>query len=286
VKSYHSINSDQVRDYVARLNAEAADGKADVVPPVGQVRQCDVDVDKAIAQVCESIEKSVPNQPRGLDADRHEGSWSLPLYRAFVPLGPRVLNDLGFWRSVACERIPRFVIWRDGSKKHGASKEGFGSGSSAAGFQDCVPYRMFRRGQIAALAKVKSMTPEQIAGIEGTDLWRSHVLRIRLGNSPTAAAVFLRLADERRNGKASLTDLVREAAKLVQRLSSNIVFGYLGELDVEVLIKPEFDAALPLAIASRKAKDEVKRAKSESKKTTPKPRRGKASKSSRGKTKK
>ncbi len=286
MKSYRSITSDQVRDYVARLNAGVADGEANVVAPVGQVRQCVADVDKAIAQVCQSIEQSVPNQPRGLDADRLEGQWSLPLYRAFAPLGPRVLNDLGFWRSVACERIPRFVIWRDGSKKHGASKEGFGSGSSATGFQDCVPYRMFRRGQIAALAKVKSMTPDQIAGIEGTDLWRSHVLRIRLGNSPTAAAVFLKIADERRNGKVSLTDLVREAAKLVQRLSSNIMFGYLGESDVEALIKPEFDAALPLAVASRKVKDEAKRVKSEQQNAAPKPRRGKSSRSVRGKAKK
>ena len=83
-----------------------------------------------------------------------------------------------------------------------------------------------------------------------------------------------------------MTDLVREAAKLVQRLSSNIMFGYLGESDVEVLIKPEFDAALPLAVASRKAKDEAKRVKSEQQDAAPKPRRGKSSRSVRGKAKK
>lgn len=286
MKSYRSITSDQVRDYVARLNAEAVDGETDLVAPVGQVRHCVADVDKAIAELCESIEQSVPSQPRGLDGDRLEGQWSLPLYRAFAPLGPLVLNDLGFWRSVACERIPRFVIWRDGSKKNGASREAFGSGSSATGFQDCVPYRMYRRGQIAALAKVKSMTPDQIARIEGTDLWRSHVLRIRLGNSPTAAAVFLRIADERRNGEASLTDLVREAAKLVQRLSSNILFGYLSESDVEALIKPEFDAALPLALASRKAKGKDKRANSKQRFAAPNPRLGETSSSAPGKARK
>jgi len=130
------------------------------------------------------------------------------------------------------------------------------------------------------------MTPGQIARIEGTDLWRSHVLRIKLGNSPTAAAAFLVIADKRRKGEVSLTDLVREAAKLVQRLNTNLIMGALDETDAFELIKPEFDAALPLAIASRKAKDEVKRAKSESKKITPKPRRGKASRSVRGKAKK
>jgi len=259
--AYRSMTSDQVMEFVSSLNAAPADQADQVIPPSGVLRESVKDVGQAIDKICASIEASVPKKPRGMDADRLEGKWALQLYHAFVPLGPRVLNDLGFWRFVACEKLPRFVMWRDSSEKNGASKEGFGGGRSASGFQDCVPYRMFRRGQIAALAQVKKMSPEQIANIEGTDLWRSHVLRIRLGNAPTAAAAFLQVANNRRGGEVSLTDLVREAAKLVQRLSTNVVFVYLDEAEATALITPEFDAALPLAVAAKKARDQNKKTK-------------------------
>jgi hypothetical protein len=137
---------------------------------------------------------------------------------------------------------------------------------------------MFRRGQIAALAQVNSMSPQQIARIEGTDLWRSHVLRIKLGNSPTAAAAFLMIADKKRNGEVALTDLVREAAKLVQRLNTNVLMSFLGEGDAMELIKPEFDAALPLAKAVKKLRDENKKAKDAASKISPKTHRAKSPK--------
>ena len=278
--AYRSMTSDQVLEFVAKLNAAPANQADQVIPPAGATRESGVDVGKAIDKICAAIEGSVPAKPRGMDADRLEGKWALGLYEAFLPLGPKILNDLGFWRYVACEKLPKFVIWRDGSEKNGASKEGFGGGASASGFQDCVPYRMFRRGQIAALAQFKKMTPEQIANIEGTDLWRSHVLRIRLGNAPTAAAVFLQAADKRRNGEVSLTDLVREAAKLVQRLSTNIVFAYLDDTQAAALINPEFDAALPLAKAVKKLRDENKKAKDAASKFAPKAHRAKSPKKS------
>ena len=105
------------------------------------------------------------------------------------------------------------------------------------------------------------MSPQQIASIEGTDLWRSHVLRINLGNSPTAAAVFLMIAEKHRVGEVALTDLVREAAKLVQRINTNVLMGFLDEEDAIALIKPEFVTAGPLAKESRRRKEEEKKAK-------------------------
>ena len=58
-----------------------------------------------------------------------------------------------------------------------------------------------------------------------------------------------------------MTDLVREAAKLVQRLSTNVVFAYLDEAEAKALITPEFDAALPLAVAAKKARAQNKKTK-------------------------
>jgi hypothetical protein len=207
--------------------------------------------------------------------DGVEGALALDFYYALRSIGPEALNDLGFWRYVAIIHLRDFVIWRDGSKNTRASAGGFGARKSTSSFQDCVPYRMFRRGQISALAKIKSMSPKQVASIEGTDLWRSHVLRIKLGNSPTAAAVFLMISEEYRNGDVGLTDLVREAAKLVQRINTNVLMGFLDEEDAFALIKPEFVAAVPLAKESRLRKEEQKKAKKLSDSTGSRPKKAK-----------
>ena len=281
---YRSLAFREAEKYVNTLN-RTSDVSSIKHTPAGTVRGDGVDCHQVLVEACRPLLASI-KRSKGTSLDSIEGALSLDFYHALSRLDPVALNDLGFWRHLACNYLRDFVIWRDGSRKVTASEGGFGARQSTSAFQDCVPYRMFRRGQIAALAKIGSMTPDQIARIEGTDLWRSHVLRIKLGNSPTAAAAFLIIADKMRKGEVSLTDLVREAAKLVQRLNTNLIMGVLDETDAFELLKPEFDAALPLAIASRKAKDEVKRAKSESKKTAPKSRRGKASRSVRGKTKK
>jgi hypothetical protein len=87
------------------------------------------------------------------------------------------------------------------------------------------------------------MTPLQIAKIPGTDLWRSHVLRVRIGNAPTAAATFLLTADGYRKGGVSPTEISREAAKLVKRLRSNLLMDYLDSDECRDVIEPEFRAA-------------------------------------------
>jgi hypothetical protein len=193
-----------------------------------------------------AVLKGLPALSRTIDADVLEGELSVQVHRDLAGLDPEVLNDLDFWRYVACVHLRDFIIWRDGNPDLPASRSGFGAGKSASGFQDCVPYRMFRRGQIANMAKVPGVTPLQIAKIAGTDLWRSHVLRVRIGTAPTAAAAFLRVADGYRGGALSLTKLTREAAKLVKRLRSNVLMDYLDYEDARVIIEAEFKTAVDI----------------------------------------
>ena len=275
---YRSLTLREVEKYVTELN-QLSDGATMPPPPLGIVKGAGADCQPLLAQACNAVNSGM-KKGRSKSLDGVEGDLSLNFYHALSKFDPEVLNDLGFWRYVACNQIRDFVLWRDGSKKTRASAGGFGARQSTSSFQDCVPYRMFRRGQIAALAQVQSLSPQQIASIEGTDLWRSHVLRIKLGNSPTAAAVFLMIADKKRNGEVALTDLVREAAKLVQRLNTNVLMSFLGESDAMDLIKPEFDAAIPLARESRRLKDEEKKAKATALKSGSKSRQAKRPKKS------
>jgi hypothetical protein len=256
---YRSLTLKEVERYVAEINS-LPDGANMPAPPAGTVKGIGIDSDPIVAKACNAIQVAM-KKAKSKSLDGVEGALALDFYRAMLSVGPETLNDLGFWRYVATKHLRDFVIWRDGSKSTRASAGGFGARKSTSSFQDCVPYRMFRRGQIGALAKVQSMSPQQIASIEGTDLWRSHVLRINLGNSPTAAAVFLMIAEKHRGGEVALTDLVREAAKLVQRINTNVLMGFLDEEDAIALIKPEFVTAGPLAKESRRRKEEEKKAK-------------------------
>jgi hypothetical protein len=233
-----------VESFVGAMNAaKTLKVRSSIPAPQPAERGGGKSAEEVVATACEAIRNSTPKKSRTKDADAFEGELSVNFYRSLAQLPPEVLNDLDFWRYIACTHLSDFIIWRDGSAALPASRAGFGAGKSAAGFQDCVPYRMFRRGQIAYLAKIPGVTPLQIAIIPGTDLWRSHVLRVRIGNAPTAAATFLLIADSYRIGGISPTKLSREAAKLVRRLRSNLLMDYLNCDECREVIEPEFKSA-------------------------------------------
>ena len=269
--TYPTISRAQVESFVGAVNAaKSQKARSAVVAPRHADRGTGKDIVNLIVGACEAVLSSMPKALRTTNADSSEGELSVQFYKAFSQLNPEVLNDLDFWRYVACEHLKDFIIWRDGSADSPASRAGFGAGKSASGFQDCVPYRMFRRGQIACLAKIPGVTPLQIAKIPGTDLWRSHVLRVRIGNAPTAAATFLLIADGYRGGSVSITKLSREAAKLVKRLRSNVLMDYLDWDDAREMLEPEFKAAAKIIryeqdsgdVANNPAKAKPARAKS------------------------
>ena len=242
--TYPTISRAQVESFVGAINAaKSQKARSAVVAPRHADRGTGESIAGAIVSACEAVLSSMPKALRTTNADAFEGELSVQFYKVLSQLNPEVLNDLDFWRYVACAHLKDFIIWRDGSEDSPASRAGFGAGKSASGFQDCVPYRMFRRGQIACLAKIPGVTPLQIAKIPGTDLWRSHVLRVRIGNAPTAAATFLLIAEGYRGGSISMTKLSREAAKLVKRLRSNVLMDYLDSDDARGILEPEFTAA-------------------------------------------
>lgn len=242
--TYPTISRAQVESFVGAINAARGQkARSAVVAPRHADRGTGKGIADAVQGACEAILSAMPKALRTTNADASEGELSVQFYKALSQLNPEVLNDLDFWRYVACAHLKDFIIWRDGSADSPASRAGFGAGKSASGFQDCVPYRMFRRGQIACLAKIPGVTPLEIAKIPGTDLWRSHVLRVRIGNAPTAAATFLLIAEGYRGGSISMTKLSREAAKLVKRLRSNVLMDYLDWDDAREILEPEFKAA-------------------------------------------
>jgi hypothetical protein len=120
-------------------------------------------------------------------------------------------------------------MWRDGENCALAS---FGASSSTVNF-DCVPFRMFNRGLIAFTIS-EDINDLDYAHIPGTDLWRSHILRVLTSYSPSMSKAIL---DEFKAGNLP-TAVVRDVAKSLKKNRANIVFEVLEyEQSSEVLNK-------------------------------------------------
>ena len=141
------------------------------------------------------------------------------------------MDDPGFWRYLTVAHLSAFTIWRQPSAFKPVDGEVDG-GDSAPGPEfnkyrtyvdgrnhaECVPLRMFIRGRLASDAGDPDLAA---AAKEMTDIWRSHIVRVRTSYWPHLAAAYMR--QQKDEHKRLNTDDIREQAKRLNRLNSNIV---------------------------------------------------------------
>jgi hypothetical protein len=147
-----------------------------------------------------------------------EGELSAELFRALMNLRVSILTDPDFWRFLSCHYFYDFIEWRDGKDCALAS---FGANANAVNF-DCVPYRMFNRGLIA-FGISEDEDDLSYAEVPGTDLWRSHILRVMNSLSVTMTQAIL----DRAIDKKLPTAVVREVVKRLRKNRANILFEVL-----------------------------------------------------------
>ena len=158
-----------------------------------------------------------------------EGELSSQLFRVLESLPVTMLTDSDFWRYISSEYFFEFTLWRDGEACALAS---FGASSSSVNF-DCVPFRMFNRGLIA-FTITEDINDLEYAHIPGTDLWRSHILRVLTSYSASMSQAIL---DEYKEGNLP-TAVVRDVAKSLRKSRANIVFEVLDlDQSAEILTK-------------------------------------------------
>ncbi|GAA2079862.1 hypothetical protein GCM10009821_20160 [Aeromicrobium halocynthiae] len=185
----------------------------------------------------ESVGKS------GQKKDALEGRLAVDLYQKLQGLPAEILTDRGFWRYLAVHGLFDFVQWRDGETCRLVS---FGAGS--ANSWDCVPHRMFNRALIARAAAAEDASdPFWGALVAGTDLWRSHVLRVLIGNAPLLVNEILAdsLAGEMPSG------VLRDTIKRLQRTRANVVFEVLDRGECRKLIDEHRSAAVSALEAAK-----------------------------------
>ncbi len=158
-----------------------------------------------------------------------EGELSSELFRVLESLPVTMLTDSDFWRYISSEYFFEFTLWRDGE---GCALASFGASSSAVNF-DCVPFRMFNRGLIAFTIS-EDINDLDYAHTPGTDLWRSHILRVLTSYSASMSQAIL---DEYRAGNLP-TAVVRDVAKSLRKSRANLVFEVLDlDQSAEILTR-------------------------------------------------
>jgi hypothetical protein len=159
-----------------------------------------------------------------------EAELSEQLFKVVSPLPMNALTDSDFWRFLACHYFFEFIEWRDGESCALAS---FGANANRVNF-DCVPYRMFNRALVASSLTEKEDDFKYVH-VPGTDLWRSHILRVKNSFSRAMTQAIL----DKSLAKELPTQILRETAKNLKRLRNNNLFESLEHEDAMTLLEAE-----------------------------------------------
>ena len=188
------------------------------------------------------------------DPDQIEGKAACMLFGAITDAGtdPAALDDPGFWRYVCLAHIWNFAAWRqptafawkrsaEGMPETPASLKSYVDGNRP---HECVPVRMYLR--VRALGGLEYADLAS-AVREGTDFWRSHILRVKVGEHPPIVRAMVRRQanDETR----LLTDDLRELAKDLNRTLTNVVPALLDDDAAEDLVGELWESRLDQARA-------------------------------------
>ncbi|MCY3559879.1 MAG: hypothetical protein OXH20_01705 [bacterium] len=187
-------------------------------------------LNRARTEIERLIEPAAPDAA-GLDQDQIEGRAAILLYRALPQSSVTVpmLDDPGFWRYVALAHLWNFAVWREpkafrpteGEDQEGPGPEKFRPYVDGKKFSECVPARMWLR------VNMLGGREEHLAAAvrEGTDFWRSHILRVRLGEHPAIVrAMVRRQANEAtRLATSPLRGLVKELTRTFNNLVPSVL---------------------------------------------------------------
>lgn len=196
-------------------SAGASPDLFDLVKWVGSEPEVDLEpLRRASVDLAQEL-REFGKSPEKRDKDLFEGRAAVVVYRALEDVDLLALDDPGFWRWVSVDPLWWLAVWRE----NGAFNKGwetFRKYVDGRAFSECVALRMHVRGRLAIEAgdsRLASALPE------ATDLWRSHIVRVRTSYRPEIAAAIVRAQE----GSHMNTDELRAFARRLNRLSSNVV---------------------------------------------------------------
>lgn len=195
----------------------------------GTGRPLSVDRFEVFAASIESDRQAFLSSAEKNDRDLFEGRVSGLVHAELSGTPVLVLDDPAFWRYLSFAHFWDLIVWRESAafaKGDLATLMKYLDGNNVT---ESVLTRMYIRGQIA-LEHGGYELAWSVPG--GTDFWRSHVLRVRVGTAPVLAREFVRAQSTDRMS----TDDLRQYARRLNRLGTNLVLPALGEADAGDLI--------------------------------------------------
>ena len=165
------------------------------------------------------------------DRDRFEGKAAVQLLAALADVPAPVMDDRGFWRFLSVRYFWEFIAWRE--------EDPFLRGNhlryvDAATNTESVLTRMYLRARAIGGGEHAELA-EAVA--QGTDFWRSHVLRVRTGSVPTVTRAFVKRQAEER----LVTHSLRQAARRLNRTWANVVLHIYDDEEASRLLDTIWD---------------------------------------------
>lgn len=163
----------------------------------------------------------------GNDKDLLEGRVAPVLYSALQEVYVEVLDDPGFWRYLSMMYFWDFIAWREEKAFERGNYLKYVDGEKST---ECVLIRMYLRVQALGGSEYGSMAAEVS---KATDLWRSHIIRVRTGTAPPLTRAFVK---RQRDHRLDTPDL-REFAKRLNRTWTNVLLNIYDDEEAERLIE-------------------------------------------------
>lgn len=186
------------------------------------------------------MKKNGPSPKKGSQKTiRLEADASVIVHSALRGYEEAITMDLDFWTYVAFAFFEPFISWRynlrDGSIE-GSVIENFGGKK-----KENLMFRLWCRAEL--VFDPNSSDQYYIARRGSIDFWRSHVLRPLYANvrNFTRCFVLFQYPDPKKDGRLKIIQ-IRELAKRLSRLRSNVVLEILDDTEIGKLLERESTA--------------------------------------------
>jgi hypothetical protein len=157
------------------------------------------------------------------------------VHEQFRSLPSEALDDPDFWKYLCVAYFSELVEWRHGGNGRLANLANYGISAERRN----LLLRMYYRADIVYEEGVKD--PYALAKQGDEDLWKSHFGAVKVGNCPAVVKAFLKCVFPANKKPLLKTNQVRELAKNLTRLRSNVILELYDEQKAQQLIKREVE---------------------------------------------
>jgi hypothetical protein len=231
---YPTISLDSCKTlWEATLNGEAIDLSAVVRWP-GSGEEIDLSELQALASGLPAELTAFRASKATNDKDALEGSIAGRLHHALRDVPIQVLDDPGFWRYLTLAHFTDITMWREESTftKEWWDYRKYVDGRSRS--EGVVP-RMYIRGRLSLRGDDDYSLSTAVK--QATDLWRSHIVRVRTSYSAALTQGLVQQVADRRMP----TDDLRAHARRINRISSNVVLQTYDDDAITALLEELYE---------------------------------------------